>query len=171
MPKMLLIGNGISALASVFLAMSCVTNDRRRAYLYQTLESLLLVVSSVFFGAWVRLISQAFGAARNYLVMVEKFTVPLMILFTILSTALGLWMNTEGWIGMIVIVATIQLTLCNYYCKSVRATKIGFLVNVLLWGVYSYLIYDIAYGIANTVIFLAGVVSLIQYERKQKQLN
>ena len=166
--KMILIGNLISAAASLFLMLSTVTNDRRAAYRYQALESATLVISSVFFGAWVRLISQAFGAIRNVLVMDDKFTVPLMVAFTALSTGLGLWMNNEGWVGLIVIAATIQLTLCNYYCKSVRAMKIGFAVNLFLWSVYSFLISDVAYGIANGVIFFVSLASLARYERLQK---
>ena len=79
MTKMLLIGNLISCVSSVFLMLSTLTNDRRKAYLFQMLESLFLVISSLFFAAPVRLISQAFGVARNYLVMIDKYTVPLMV--------------------------------------------------------------------------------------------
>ena len=82
---------------------------------------------------------------------------------------MGVALNTEGWLGVIVIVATIQLSLCNYYCKTVKATKIGFMVNLLMWSVYSFLISDVAYGIANGVICLMGILSLMQYERRQKQ--
>ncbi len=169
MTKMLLIGNLISCVSSVFLMLSTLTNDRRRAYLFQMLESLFLVISSLFFAAPVRLISQAFGVARNYLVMIDKYTVPLMVAFTLLCTGMGVALNTEGWLGVIVIVATIQLSLCNYYCKTVRATKIGFVVNLLMWSVYSFLISDVAYGIANGAISLMGIASLMQYERRQKQ--
>lgn len=158
--KSILIGNLISALASVFLAISCVVNDKRKAYFCQLMESVFLVLSSVFFLAWVRLITQAMAVGRNYLVMNDKFTVRLMWAFTIVGTAIGLAVNTEGWLGLMPIAATIQLTLCNYYCRSLKATKWGFLVNVLIWGTYSFLILDFAYGAANVAIAIAGAVSL-----------
>ena len=158
--KNILIGNLISAAASVLLAVSCVVNDKRKAYLCQLLESALLVVSSVFFFAWVRLITQVLAVARNALVIQDKFTVRLMVIFTVVGTAVGLAINTEGWLGLLPILATIQLTVCNYYCKSLKATKWGFLVNVILWGVYSFLILDFAYGVANAIIGVAGAISL-----------
>lgn len=167
--KNILIGNIISAVASVFLAVSCVVNDKRKAYFCQLMESLFLVISSVFFFAWVRLITQALAVARNYLVMNEKFTARLMWAFTIVGTMIGLIINTEGWLGLMPIVATIQLTLCNYYCRSLKATKWGFLVNVLIWGTYSFLILDFAYGAANAAIAIAGFVSLWKLYQEEKK--
>ena len=167
--KNILIGNLISAAASVFLAVSCVVNDKRKAYFCQMMESVLLVVSSVFFLAWVRLITQALAVGRNWLVMNDKFTVRLMWIFTIVCTAIALAINTEGWLGLMPIAATIQLTLCNYYCRSLKATKWGFLVNVLIWGTYSFLIWDFAYGAANAAIALAGGWSLWKLYREEKK--
>ena len=166
--KNILIGNIISAVASVFLAVSCVVNDKRKAYFCQLMESVFLVISSVFFFAWVRLITQALAVGRNYLVMNEKFTARLMWAFTIVGTVIGLIVNTEGWLGLMPIAATIQLTLCNYYCRSLKATKWGFLVNVLIWGTYSFLILDFAYGAANVAIAIAGFVSLWKLYQTEK---
>lgn len=166
--KNLLIGNLISAGASVFLAVSCVINDKRKACFCQLMESLLLVISSVFFLAWVRLITQALAVGRNYLVMEDKFTVRLMWIFTAAAAVIGLVVNTEGWLGLFPILGTVQLTLCNYYCKSLKATKWGFLVNVLIWGTYSFLIWDLAYGLANAGIAVAGAVSLWRLRKTEK---
>ena len=167
--RSLLIGNLISAAASVFLALSCVLNDRRRAYWCQLLESALLVVSSVFFGAWVRLITQALAVGRNALVIKDKLTVPLTAAFTAATVIIGLLVNTEGWLGLIPIGATVQLTLCNYYCRSMRSTKIGFLVNVVLWAAYSFCLLDYAYGVANTAIALASLLSLYRLIRRERE--
>ena len=41
-------------------------------------------------------------------------------------------------------------------------------MNLLLWSVYSFLISDVAYGIANGVIFFVSLASLAQYEHRQK---
>ena len=167
--KNILIGNLISAAASVFLAISCVVNDKRKAYFCQLMESALLVVSSVFFLAWVRLITQALAVGRNYLVMNDRFTVRLMWAFTIVGTVIGLAVNTEGLLGLMPILATVQLTLCNYYCRSLKATKWGFLANVLIWGAYSFLILDFAYGAANAAIAAAGTVSLWKLYQNEKK--
>ena len=165
--RSILIGNLISAAASVFLGLSCCVNDRRRAYFYQVLESALLVVSSVFFLAWVRLITQALAVERNLLVMKNRFTGRMTVLFSILAVGIGLAVNTEGLLGLMPIAATVQLTLCNYYCTSIRATKLGFLANVVLWGVYSFWILDFASGAAQVVIGVISLVSLRKLARRE----
>ena len=61
-----------------------------------------------------------------------------------------------------------QLTLCNYFVKSLRGVKLSFLINVILWTIYSYCILDIAYGTASAVIGVLTVISLIRLVRKEK---
>ena len=45
--------------------------------------------------------------------------------------------------------------------------KLSFLVNVILWTIYSYCILDIAYGTASAVIAVLTVISLIRLIRKE----
>ena len=164
----ILIGNLISACASGCLAASCVVNDKKRAYFFQMMESLLLTVSACFFGVWSSMSTQAIGTVRNGLVMKEKFSTPLMILCTVLTTVIGVAVNNRGLIGLIPVAATVQLTLCNYFVKSLRGVKLSFLINVILWTIYSYCILDIAYGTASAVIGVLTVISLIRLVRKEK---
>ncbi|MBQ9045384.1 MAG: YgjV family protein [Oscillospiraceae bacterium] len=164
----ILIGNLISACASGCLAASCVVNDKRRAYFFQMMESLLLTISACFFGVWSSMVTQAIGTVRNGLVMKERFTTPLMVVCTVLTVVIGVAVNNRGLVGLIPVAATVQLTLCNYYVKSLRGVKLSFLVNVILWTVYSYCILDIAYGTASAVIAVLTVISLVRLVRKEK---
>ena len=164
----ILIGNLISACASGCLAASCVVNDKRRAYFFQMMESLLLTISACFFGVWSSMSTQLVSTVRNGLVMKEKFTTRLMIVCTVLTTVIGVAVNNRGLIGLIPVAATVQLTLCNYFVRSLRGVKISFLINVILWTIYSYCILDIAYGTASAVIAVLTVISLIRLVRKEK---
>ena len=164
----ILIGNLISACASGCLAASCVVNDKKRAYFFQMMESLLLTVSACFFGVWSRMSTQAVGTARTGLVTNETCSTPPLILCTALTTVIGTAVNNRGLIGLIPVAATVQLTLCNYFVKSLRGVKLSFLINVILWTIYSYCILDIAYGTASAVIGVLTVISLIRLVRKEK---
>ena len=164
----ILIGNLLSACASGCLAASCVVNDKRRAYFFQMMESLLLTISACFFGVWSSMSTQLVSTVRNGLVMKEKFTTRLMIVCTVLTTVIGVAVNNRGLIGLIPVAATVQLTLCNYFVRSLRGVKISFLINVILWTIYSYCILDIAYGTASAVIAVLTVISLIRLVRKEK---
>ena len=164
----ILIGNLISACASGCLAASCVVNDKKRAYFFQMMESLLLTVSACFFGVWSSMSTQAIGTVRNGLVMKEKFTTPIMAVCTLLTVGIGVAVNNRGLIGLIPVAATVQLTLCNYYVKSLRGVKVSFLVNVILWTIYSYCILDIAYGTASAVIAVLTVISLARLIKREK---
>ena len=164
----ILIGNLISACASGCLAASCVVNDKKRAYFFQMMESLLLTVSASVFGVWSSMSTQAIGTVRNGLVMKEKFTTPIMVVCTVLTVAIGVAVNNRGLIGLIPVAATVQLTLCNYYVKSLRGVKVSFLVNVILWTIYSYCILDIAYGTASAVIAVLTGSSLARLMKKEK---
>ena len=161
--NMLLTGNLLSAVASVFLGLSCVINDKKKAYHCQALESAFLMISSVFFGAWVRMITLAPTVLRNELVAFDKYKKSYTVIFTIIAVISVLLVNREGPMGLFPIALAVQLTVCNYTCKTMLSTKISFLVNVLGWSVYSFMIRDYAYGISTFVIAVAAVISLIRY--------
>ena len=90
-----------------------------------------------------------------------------MVICTVLTVGIGVAVNNRGLIGLIPVAATVQLTLCNYFVKSLRGVKWSFLVNVILWTIYSYCILDIAYGTASAVIAVLTVISLIRLIRKE----
>ncbi len=162
---MILIGNLLSAVASVFLGLSCVINDKKKAYHCQALESAFLMLSSVFFCAWVRMVTLAPTVLRNELVAFDKYKKYYTVIFTAVAVISGLLVNREGPMGLFPIMLTVQLTVCNYTCKTLFSTKISFLVNVLGWSVYSFMIRDYAYGVSTLAIAAAAVDSLIRYRK------
>ena len=163
----ILIGNLISSCASGCLAASCVVNDKKRAYFFQMMESLLLTVSAFVFGVWSSMTTQAISTVRNGLVMKERFSTPLMVVCTVLTAGIGVAVNNRGLIGLIPVAATVQLTLCNYFVRSLRGVKVSFLVNVILWTIYSYCILDIAYGTTSAVIAVLTVLSPTRLVQKE----
>lgn len=161
------IGNCISFLASIFLVMSCWVNTKKKAYLFQVLEALTLCVSSVFFMAWTELSTLTLSTVRNALVMTDHYNKKLMWVFCVLIVALGLPVNNLGLIGLLPIIATVILAICNYYLKDIRAIKWSFFFNCVMWGIFSLAIKDYVSAITQVISCTVAVLSILRLQKFQ----
>ena len=73
--------------------------------------------------------TMAIAASHNLMVYKDRLTFRWTIFFIVISVVLGLAVNTMGFVGLLPIIAIVQITLCNYYLKSIKTIKIGFIVN------------------------------------------
>lgn len=168
LPINILIGNGISLIAGIFMLISCIVNDEKKAYKYQFLESFTLTISSVFFLSWTGVTTMGIAATRNMMVYKDKLTFAWTVLFTVFAIVFGLLVNTMGIIGLLPIIGIVQLTVCNYYLKTIKAIKTSFIVNISIYIVYFFAIYDFASMIIHIITASIGVVSLIKLIRDEK---
>ncbi|MBQ2226035.1 MAG: YgjV family protein, partial [Methanobrevibacter sp.] len=129
----IIIGNVISFIAGIFIILSMWVNDEKQAYKYQFLNAFILMISSVFFLSWTGVTTMAIAASRNAMVYKDKLTMNWTIFFIVVSVVLGLLVNTMGFVGLLPIIAIIQITLCNYYLKTIKPIKIGFIVNSAIY--------------------------------------
>lgn len=161
-PVNIIIGNGISLIAGVFIMLSIWVNDEKEAYKYQFLNAFLLMISSVFFLSWTGVTTMAIAATRNAMVYKDKLTFNLTVFFIIVSVILGVLVNTMGIIGFLPIIAMIQITLCNYYLKSIKTIKMGFIVNSAIYVVYFLAIFDISSAAIESITASIGLISLFR---------
>lgn len=99
---------------------------------------------------------------RNILVYTKHFREWHAYLFSVLVVAVGLMVNNRGFLGLLPLIATVELTLANYYARRVVFIKASLWINTVIWMIYSYLIFDFAAGIMQTVISVLGLISLLQ---------
>ena len=158
----IIIGNVISFIAGIFIILSMWVNDEKQAYKYQFLNAFILMISSVFFLSWTGVTTMAIAASRNAMVYKDKLTMNWTILFIVISVVLGLLVNTMGFVGLLPIIAIIQITLCNYYLKTIKPIKIGFIVNSAIYIVYFLAILDFASATIESITALIGVVALVR---------
>ena len=135
LPLNIIIGNAISLIAGIFIILSMWVNDEKQAYKYQFLNAFILIISSVFFYSWTGVVTMAIAAARNAMVYFDRLTFSWTMLFIAVSVVLGLSVNTLGLVGILPIIAIIQLSLCNYYLKTIKPIKISFIVNSAIYVV------------------------------------
>ena len=158
----IIIGNVISFIAGIFIILSMWVNDEKQAYKYQFLNAFILMISSVFFLSWTGVTTMAIAASRNAMVYKDKLTMNWTIFFIVISVVLGLLVNTMGFVGLLSIIAIIQITLCNYYLKTIKPIKIGFIVNSAIYIVYFLAILDFASATIESITALIGVVALVR---------
>ena len=156
LPLNIIIGNIISFFASI-------------AYKYQVIEALILTVSSAFFLSWTGILTMLIAAARNYLVMNERLTSRLAIMFIIITLIICPIINTMGLIGLLPMIGIIQLTICNYYLKTIKWIKVAFIVNVLIYAVYFIGIYDLVSCLTQVITAIIGFISLLKLIRDEKR--
>ena len=161
----LVIGNLISVAQIICLTISCCASTRRRVYLYQFTETALCAVATIFFGAWSGLSTLVIALYRNWRTMEDKFSKTDMIVTGILTVVIGIAVNTDGWIGLLPIIATLQLTAFNHYVEDVKLTRIGVLINVVMWGIYAFGIRNYVGGVGEIVTLVIGVIALMRMEK------
>ena len=158
----IVIGNAISLIAGIFIILSMWVNDEKRAYKYQFLNAFILIISSVFFYSWTGVVTMAIAASRNAMVYYDRLTFVWTTFFIAVSVVLGLSVNTLGLVGLLPIIAIIQLSLCNYYLKTIKPIKISFIVNSAIYVVYFLAIWDISSAGIESFTALVGLVSLFR---------
>ena len=161
----LIIGNIISFIAGIFIILSMWVNDEKEAYKYQFLNAFILMISSVFFFSWTGVTTMAIAASRNAFVYKDRLTFNWMVFFIVISIVLGFLVNTRGIIGFLPIIAIVQITLCNYYLKSIKSIKTSFIVNSAFYMVYFIAIYDFSSFVFETITVIIGLVSLFKLMR------
>ena len=156
----ILLGNLISFLASLALTAGCLMKDPKKVYAMQVAENLILVASSICFGSWSGISTLLVSTARNVLLVKGRFDKRMMYLFIALVTVCGLAVNNKGLIGVLPVLATVILTMCNYYAKEILAIKWSLVVNLVLWALYFFMILDVISGCTQVVIIAVTLVSI-----------
>lgn len=163
----IIIGNAISLIAGIFIILSMWVNDEKQAYKYQFLNAFILIISSVFFFSWTGVVTMAIAASRNAMVYFDRLTFNWTMLFIAVSVVLGLLVNTMGFVGILPIIAIVQLSLCNYYLKTIKPIKTSFIVNSAIYFVYFLAILDFSSATIEGITALIGLISLARLIRAE----
>ena len=171
LPINIIIGNAISLVAGIFLILSMVVNDEKQAYKHQFLNAFVLMISSVFFLSWTGVTTMAIAAARNVMVWKDRLTLNWTIFFIILSVVIGLFVNTMGIIGLLPIIAIVQITICNYILKDIKWIKLSFIINEVFYIIYFIAIWDFSSSIIEIFTAFVGLLSFVKLIRDENLTN
>ena len=161
--------NSLSAVAAVFMSVSCLLRRKTHIYLFQMLECLFLIFAQLVFGQVGAVLSLSVSVIRNLLLVLGRYKRWHMILFTVITLLLGIALNTGGIIGIIPVGAGAIFTVSSFYAEKFAEIKLSLLVNIGLWIVYSAFILDFSTLFMNSVSFALNLASLIRYISRQKR--
>lgn len=156
---MILIGNILSFIAALFLLSSCLLKRKDKIFVFQFFECATLAAASFFFGSYAGISTLLLSAVRNVLIAKNKFSKGLMCVFLALTAALGLITNNRGILGLMPVIATIQITLCGCLLDGVIETKLSIAANTAIWIVYSFIIRDYSTAVTDSIVLIFAVVS------------
>ncbi|MCF0134030.1 MAG: YgjV family protein [Blautia sp.] len=165
----ILIGNAISFVAAIALLMGCIVESPKKVYLLQVVENAVLCLSSIVFGSWTGLSTLSLSIIRSVLLMKNKYDKKWMVILSALIVVFGAYLNEMGLIGWLPILATVQWSVCSYYARKIIPIKIGMLVNILMWMVYFFAIWDFSSGIAQIITAGICTVSIIKLTIQKKK--
>lgn len=168
---MILIGNALSFLAAMFLFLSSILKRKDKIFIFQFFECVTLAVASFFFGAYAGISTLLLSAVRNVLIAKNKFGKTLMYVFLLLTLTLGIITNNRGAVGLMPVIATIQITVCGCVFEGIIETKISIAVNTVIWVVYSFIIKDYSTGIIDSIVLAAAIVSTVKFIRQSRKYN
>lgn len=163
--KQTLLGNAISLVAAAFIAASCCMHDTRKVSLLQIGANLVLALSSVVLGAWSGLVTLLLSSLRMLLILYNTYNRRQMVVFCVLTVAVGLWVNTRGLLGLLPIVATVQLTVQSYLAHDLYSVKRSIARNLLFGAICCAFLLDIVSGVCDLINFILGVVALCRMRR------
>ena len=159
----------IPFLASIALTAGCLMKDPKKVYGMQVTENVILIVSSACFGSWSGISTLLVSTVRNILLVKGMFDKRMMYLFMILVTGCGLAVNNKGLIGLLPVLATVILTVCNYYAREIMAIKWSLFINIVLWAIYFFAILDVVSGITQVVIAVVTIASIFQLRLERRR--
>ena len=158
----MIIGNVISLVAAIFTVASSWSKDRKRIFLYQAVQCFLLAIANIFFVSFSGITTYALCALRNLLIAYDRFTNKVCIVFLISVTAIGLFANNRGLIGLLPVLTTAIYTVGCFYVKETKPIKINIIVNLTLWAIYDIAIRDFVSFTVDTLSAGTAVVSLFR---------
>ena len=160
----LLIGNLCSFVAACFTFLSAWSRDKKRIYLYQAAQCLVLAGANIFFASISGVTTYALCTMRNLLLAYDRFTPRRCYAFTAAVAILGIAANNRGLVGLLPVVTTAVYTVGCLYAKGTKAIKLNIIVNLILWAVYDAFILDLVSCAVDSVSAVAALVSIIRFQ-------
>lgn len=158
----ILIGNIISLIAAVFLAVSCTVKTRNKVFIMQFMNCALLAVASYFFGSYAAITTLVLCCIRNIFILKDKFTKPVMAVIITLVFIFGFMANNRGIVGLMPVFATVEYTLCCHFIRDVKKTRISVLFNESIWLIYSFLVRDYSTAMTDIAVITVDIFAIIK---------
>ena len=170
----LLVANCFSLLATISLIISCVVSTRKRMFLFQAGQCVLLCVSQSVLGMYGGIVTTSLGAFRDTANAFDKMNPKKAYLLATVIGVVGTVFNFVGgkpWYGLLPVAAAVFYSLGCQLFRKPNHLRINLMINLSFWVVYSFIIKDYITAMTNGVtalIDLAAFVIIFVQENRAK---
>ena len=168
--KEIIVGNACSLAAMVTDSISG-TRKRRSQILG------IQIISQVFYAAGSMILKGYSSTAQNFVAILRNLAGMKNIKSRIvewglisLGVVLGIVFNNRGLLGWLPIVANFIYSVAIFQFKdNEKGLKIVFIINLLMYTVFSAVIQNYVGAVANTVVAIITAVSMLKAAREKKK--
>ena len=158
-----IVGNVCSLCAMVTDSISSTRKKHKEILAIQTLSQLFYGAGSIILKGYSSTAQNVVGILRNLAAMKNVRSKVVEWVLISLGVVLGILFNNRGLIGWLPIVANLEYSIAVFRFKNKeRSLKIAFMINMLMYSVFSVVIQNYVGAVAN--LFVAGttLISLIR---------
>ncbi len=159
----IIVGNICSLCAMITDSISGTRKEHRQILAIQILSMVFYGAGSIILKGYSSAVQNIVGILRNLAAI--KNIKSRLIEWTLiaLGVVLGIAFNNRGLLGWLPVVANLEYSISVFrYKENARGLKIAFLINMLMYAVFSALIMNFVGAASCTVIAVTTAISLIK---------
>ena len=163
-------GNLCSLGAMLTDSISGTRKKQKEILAIQIISQVFYAASSAFLKGYSATVQNLLAIFRNLLAMGENKKKYLEYILIGLGVVLGFIFNNRGVLGWLPIIANFEYSIAVFRFKdNERALKISFVINALMFTVFSIVIQNYVGIISNTVVAVTTVIALIKEKTDSKK--
>lgn len=154
MYKLRILGYALSFLAGLCFSLSGIAKDKRKTILLSNGDYFFNMIANILLEAYSGSVSCLISLIRNILAINNKISYKVSIILCFIQISFGLLVNNRGIYGILIIVASVQLTLIGYIKdQNIKITKLSLLFNSFMLSIFDFHI--------KAPIFIFDILSII----------
>lgn len=167
----LIVGNFLSLCCAICLGISVIKKDKKNLILWQVWDSIFGLLASVVLFSYASFTTQILCSTRNVLAYRKGLTIGTTILLIILCTAIGLWANNRGVIGLLPIIAFAGYTMAMYWSKNDQQMRYAVTLNLLPWFIHDWYIQAYPSAVMDIILSAWSFYQAMRRVSRKKRLN
>lgn len=154
-----------SVLANLCLALACLSDEKKRIFLFTFFQCVLLSLSSLLSARYGSFFLLLICAVRNVLIATGNMKRGYFFALIIASAAVSLLLD-RSWVGCLPLLATVEITVCGYFFSDGMPQTVGLVLNLFLWSLYGLFVSDYPTAIVNGILIFVCFLPKKRYKRK-----
>ena len=165
----LIIGNLCSLFATIADVVSTSRKKVRDFLLFQCIGQVFYLLGTLVLKGYSAAVQNAVCILRNLAAVKNIKSKILEWALVGIALVLGLVFNNMGWLGLLPVVANFQYSLAVFRFKDREVPlKISFLINVVMYMVFNFVIFNYVGTIANGFLIVSTIVFLVKHQKEKE---